>query len=176
MVSKIFRIFAIVLFALGAFVACTQHSASVTKGDKPYACIKSNFADLKIRFGTKIKILDSANNAISKYYGYQIDTKGEIVFFDDRNSNSKIFTPLAVISSEDYCRIYHWSKKIVLDQPVLNEIGDTLKFFEFENEKTSIFQRNTWHPGFKTLGSKITRTYIDSVNIIVRKYLKNTID
>jgi hypothetical protein len=159
------------LMIISAFILIGCKSREIIPFHKA-KCVNSSQKDLSIKIGNRINTKDTVF-----YNGIEIFTNGLIqdyLEFDIKGLTQKanITQKKYRISEEEYCNLYYFAKKIVLEVPALNEIGDTLNLFEFVNVNTNTYFRNLWHPRFKTKGSLKTRNYIDSINLI----LKNKIE
>lgn len=119
----------------------------------PY-CIGENNKELEISWGTIYK----APKIIERYI---ILPTGDLYKIDENNSRKKI----KKLNEKLYCKILENVNNTILKTQVINEVGDTLNFVEYKNQKTGIYLSAKWHPRFKTKNSIYFRELYDSLRV-----------
>lgn len=121
-------------------------------------CTKPHQPELIIRWG------DSFSKENRKI-GFELNSKAELFQIEIINNNSKI-SKLGNANQKTYCNILSMIKNTIIKTQIVNEIGDTLRFFEYVDprKQTNIFVK--WHPRFNTKNSRGFQEIYDSLNTL----------
>jgi len=121
-------------------------------------CIGKEDKALKISWGVEY----TKKKTIEKFV---LTTDRKIIFIVNDSSKSKP----SRLSEEQYCNLLNNVQQTILQTQVINEIGDTLNFVEYENPARNIFVRARWNPRFKTKNSVHFRQLFDTLQVISLK-------
>ncbi len=125
----------------------------------PY-CIGKGSENLKISWGT---IYPSKNT----YEKFILTTNRKIKFL---SIEGKVNT-VRKLTEEEYCNLLDKIQKTILQTQVINEVGDTLNFVEYESSASNVIVRAIWNPRFKTKNSIHFRDLFDTLEMITFRRL-----
>lgn len=125
----------------------------------PY-CIGKGSENLKLSWG----ILYPSKNTYEKFV---LTTDRKIKFFTPEKKENTV----RKLSEEEYCNLLDKIQKTILQTQVINEIGDTLNFVEYESPEKNVIVRAIWNPRFKTKNSIHFRKLFDTLEVITFRRL-----
>lgn len=122
-------------------------------------CTKIHHKELIIRWGENF-------NAENRKVGYELNSKAELFKYENINNKKTSFSKVGNVNQERYCNILSMITKTILKTQVVNEIGDTLRYFEYLNPEKNSNLYFKWHPRFNTKNSRGFQEIYDSLNIL----------
>lgn len=120
-------------------------------------CTKAHQQELVVRWG-EIFIKDN------KRIGFELNSKAELFNYEQIANSSPKISKLGNANQESYCNILSGITKTILKTQIVNEIGDTLRYFEYINPEKSSNLFVKWHPRFNTKNSRGFQEVYDSLN------------
>lgn len=118
----------------------------------PY-CIGKTTRLLKVSWGAIVQ--NTSGREI-----YILSTDKTIYRIDEsRKTSQKIKT----LSDKEYCDLIYRINETFLKTQVINEVGDTLQFVQYENPAIGVYSRAIWNPNFRTKNSILFRELFDTL-------------
>lgn len=118
----------------------------------PY-CIGKTTRLVKISWGILLQ------NTVNKET-YILSTDKVIYRVDGPNKSSK---KIKALSDKEYCDLIYRISETFLKTQVINEVGDTLQFVQYENPAIGVYSRAVWNPSFRTKNSVLFRELFDTL-------------
>jgi len=122
-------------------------------------CTKVHHKELIIRWGESFK---SGNKKV----GFELNSKAELFKYENMNNKTTSYSKVGNVDQDRYCNILSMITKTILKTQVVNEIGDTLRYFEYINPAKNSDLYFKWHPRFNTKNSRGFQEIYDSLNIL----------
>lgn len=91
---------------------------------------------------------------------YMLSTDKAIYRMDTTKKSSK---KLKTLSDKEYCNLLYQINETFLKTQVINEVGDTLQFVQYENPAIGVYSRAVWNPNFRTKNSLLFRELFDTL-------------
>ncbi len=86
------------------------------------------------------------------------------VLYKSVNSQERI--KLKKINPNVYCSLLMKVNNTILTTQAINELGDTLNFVEYRNQKLGVYFSAKWQPRFKTKNSAQFRELFDTLKVL----------
>jgi len=118
----------------------------------PY-CIGKTTKLLKVSWGVMVQ--NTSGREI-----YVLSTDKTIYRIDDTKNSSK---RVKTLSEKEYCDLLYQINETFLKTQVINEVGDTLQFIQYENPMVGVYSRAVWNPSFRTKNSVLFRELFDTL-------------
>ncbi len=132
------------------FVSCKT-------AETPY-CIGKATKSIKLYLGTILN-----NETISEQYLILTD---RYIYRVAPNGKKK---KVVQIPEKEYCDLIFETNEAFLKTQVINEVGDTLNFIQFENPSVNLKTRAIWNPKFNTRNSENFRKLFEQLEKYVKK-------
>ncbi len=127
--------------------------ASCKTIEYPY-CIGKTTRELKISWG--IIVQDSINNET-----FELSTNRTIYQINKTKNFSK---KIKTLTENEYCKLLYHIHETFLNTQVINEVGDTLQYVQYENPAIGVYTRAIWNPRFRTRNSILFRELFDTLS------------
>lgn len=118
----------------------------------PY-CIGKTTRLMKISWGILVQ------NTVNKET-YILSTDKVIYRVEGPNKSSK---KVKALNDKEYCDLIYRINETFLKTQVINEVGDTLQFVQYENPAIGVYSRAVWNPSFRTKNSVLFRELFDTL-------------
>lgn len=118
----------------------------------PY-CIGKTTKYVKVSWGIVVQ------NTLNRET-YMLSTDKTIYRIDEATKSSK---KIKTLSDKEYCNLIYQINDTFLKTQVINEVGDTLEFVQYENPAIGVYSRAVWNPNFRTKNSVLFRALFDSL-------------
>ncbi len=116
----------------------------------PY-CIGKTTKLLKISWGVIVQNTSET---------YVLSTDKTIYRTDESKKSLK---KIKALSNKEYCDLIYRINETFLKTQVINEVGDTLRFVQYENPAIGVYSRAIWNPNFRTKNSLLFRELFDTL-------------
>lgn len=122
-------------------------------------CTKVHHKELVIRWGESF-------NTENKKVGFELNSKAELFKYENLNDKPINYSKIGNVNQDRYCNILSMITTTILKTQVVNEIGDTLRYFEYINPEKNSNLYFRWHPRFNTKNSRGFQEIYDSLNVL----------